>query len=123
LKNNRFGERRRATAMDFAMTNSVSYIPHQLDALADVQTEVQAGPLKPIPEGPCGYVSPDMRSCFDLALNPSLPFGTRTASSSIFRNTSCRNYEHVPRNCAFLRRKIPRSTSWLEDRRNGNLSI
>jgi hypothetical protein len=24
---------------------------------ADSQTEIQAGPLQPIPEGPCGYVS------------------------------------------------------------------
>jgi len=26
-------------------------------ATADPQTEIQAGPLHPIPEGPCGYVS------------------------------------------------------------------
>lgn len=49
--------RRRATAMDFAAESTVR--PRDLTSLlADgKQAEQDAGPIKPIPEGPCAYVS------------------------------------------------------------------
>lgn len=82
--------RRRATAMDFAASGVVSHAaPACPCPAANAQSELNAGPIPAIPEGPCAYVS----RYIEGAAHCSPRSGVRTASLSTSPRSSTAGFD------------------------------